>query len=329
MSALLCDVGGTNTRFALTHDNRIDLTSHHRFSNDDYTDFASVIRDYLEQIGVQRIDQAVIAVAAVADDDVVELTNRNWKISRSDIIAATGTSRVNFINDFTALAAALGRSENLGLLCVRKGSPMRSGTRLVLGAGTGFNAACLLPGEGNQPSRILTAEAGHAGFSAHSEIETELCDHFRKRYGRCSQDRVLSGSGLRALYELICRRNGSEPVHKESKAICIAADRESIETLSILAKMLGRAAGDLALTFLATGGVFLAGGVTRALLPYIRGDDSPFNEAFLDKGRMGGFMKRFAVDLISKDEAGLKGCLAWTRLADMTLGAHNVAQPSI
>ena len=329
MSVLLCDIGGTNTRFALARANTLGAASHRRFRNDEYPDFPAILRDFVKSCGSETIDHSVVAVAAIADGDVVSLTNRDWEISRSDISAVTG-STVDFINDYTALAAALSRTENLDLQNIRKGEPTEDGTRLVLGAGTGFNAACLLPGSQSKTNRILTAEAGHAGFAAQSTIELELRNEIHRRFGRCSNDRALSGAGFLALYRLICHRNDSRSVHDDPAAICaaalIGADENCSATGRIFAAMLGRVAGDLALTFLATGGVFIAGGVARALSPLIASAGGDFEEAFLDKGRMRDFMDGFAVDLLTRDEAGLEGSLAWLNMTSTAHQARSAVQ---
>lgn len=320
MSVLVCDLGGTNTRLGLASEDGLDVGSIRRFSNEDYTDFDTVLGNYLAEIAAGAVETAVVAVAAPVTQDVVELTNREWRIAKKPIAAIAGARRVHFINDYNALAAALIASDTLETVPVLTGKPDPLGPRLVLGAGTGFNAACLLPGDGAAGERILTAEVGHASFPAHGALATELRDHVARQHGRCSLDRILSGPGLAVLYRLICQKAGASARLEEPASITASGlagtDDEAIAACALFVEMLARTAGDLALTYLATGGVHLTGGVVRALLPFIALPERAFVDAFLDKGRMSAFMGNFPVAVLSDDHVALDGCLAWLERLD-------------
>lgn len=320
MSILLCDLGGTHTRFGLARGGQLDVETMRRVKNDDYADFDAVVGNYMRSCNADTIDTAVIALAAPAEHDIVELTNREWQIAKPSIASISGARVVYFINDYTALAAALIDRDSLEVAPVISATPDVTGQRLILGAGTGFNCACLLPGHNGEGHRILTAEAGHAAFAAHGELATELRDDIILKYGRCSFDRVLSGSGLVALYLRICRRNAVTPRHIDPATIATdglaGTDEESTVACIQFVEILARTAGDLALTYLATGGVYITGGVARSLLPFITSHEGTFAKTFLDKGRMSGFMERFPVGVVTDDHTALGGCLAWLEMIE-------------
>ena len=312
MRLLACDLGGTNIRFGLGDAGELDRASVHSFANDRFSGFGEALAHYLGLTGGVALDGAVVALAAPADGDTVRLTNRDWTISARDIATVARTGRVVLVNDFAALGAALSRPASLDCAEVLPGSP-GDGVRLVLGAGTGFNASALIAGR-----HVLSAEFGHTTFASAPGLETQLRDGFAASFGRCSHDRVLSGSGLMALYRLQCRNSGRHPGCDSAGDVTRAAgageDGDAVVACRTFATMLGRAAGDLALTFLPRGGIYLTGGVTRALGPFITGTDSPFSAAFFAKGRMRDAMADFPVSLIRDDTAALAGCLAWIDL---------------
>ncbi|MEQ8448863.1 MAG: glucokinase [Nitratireductor sp.] len=326
MRALACDLGGTNVRFGLGTDGRLDPESVVQLPNDRFSSFGAALKHYLGQARVGGLDRAVVALAAPIDGDTIRLTNRDWTIARAEIAEIAGTGDVVLINDFAALGAALSRSEALATRSVLP-SAAGQGVKLVLGAGTGFNASALVA-----DGHVLAAEIGHTGFAPEPGLETELRDHFAGRFGRCSLDRVLSGSGLVALYRLACDRSGRAAQLDDAAAVTAEGaggrDADAALACNTLAGMLGRTAGDLALTFLPRGGIYLTGGVTRALAPFIQGADSPFARAFLAKGRMRELMQGFALDLVVDDSAALVGCLAWPDLLSNNVRGACAAGPT-
>ncbi|WP_127599148.1 glucokinase [Nitratireductor alexandrii] len=326
MRALACDLGGTNVRFGLGVDGRLDPETVVQFPNERFSDFGTALKHYFGQVRVGRVERAVVALAAPIDGDTICLTNRNWTIARAEIAEIAGTGDVVLINDFVALGAALSRAEALVTRPVLPGAAGR-GVKLVLGAGTGFNASALIEG-----GHVLAAEIGHTGFAPEPGLETALRDHFAGRFGRCSLDRVLSGSGLVALYRVACDRSGRAAALGDAAAVtaegAAGRDADAVLACGTLAGMLGRTAGDLALTFLPRGGIYLTGGVTGALAPFIQGPDSPFARAFLAKGRMRELMRGFTLDLVMDQSAALVGCLAWPDLPCNTVCGGRAAGPT-
>ncbi|MCC0044098.1 MAG: glucokinase, partial [Brucellaceae bacterium] len=286
MIVLACDLGGTNVRFGLGEAGKLARETVRQFPGDEFSGFEDAARSYLKLVEVTAVASAVIALAAPIDGDSVRLTNRDWTISRKEVATLSGAQSVVLINDFAALGAALSQRFALDTELMQSG-PQGDGVRLVLGSGTGFNASALVAG-----NHVLSAEIGHTTFAPAPGIETELRDHYADAFGRCSHDRVLSGSGLLTLYRLLCASSGRRPATEKTSDVTTAAaeasDDDAVAACRTFAGMLGRTAGDLALTFLPYGGIYLTGSVTRALRPFIRGGESAFAQAFFAKGRMQG-----------------------------------------
>ena len=308
MTQLVCDLGGTYCRLALVeHDKMVPATCI-SLENDSFQSFDALLAHYLEDFTAShQISCVVIALAAPVTGDRVALTNRDWTLDRNVISDICGGAAVFLINDFEALGHALNRPADLSLRAITpdlaKGAAQ---TRIILGAGTGFNsAACTPSGE------IIRSETGHTTLAVETDIDRHLQQQLSDRFGRCSQERILSGVGL-------------------VRAGTASNDPCAEQACKEFARIMGRAAGDLALIFMAYGGVFLNGGVTRALAPFLTSYDGPFGIAFRNKGRMAEQMKQFPVYLILDDHAALSGCMDWlVRNAAKTLEQGRSNQTSL
>lgn len=313
MIVRVCDLGGTHCRIGQYVDGHLDAKSVARFENSNHASFAALMRHYHESSGRTPAETMVIALAAPVTGDVVALTNLDWTIDRDEISRATGVPDVYLINDFEALGHALSSSQSLELRSLSVGNGVGgNGTKLILGAGTGFNCAARLSN-----GSVVCCEAGHSTFVTETDFDRALQHHFTQKYGRCSFDRVLSGSGLGEIYQTLCRLENQTPVHATSHQIIPAAlgpgDDLAARACHEFVRILGRAAGDLALVFLATGGIYVTGGVARGLAAFMSGPESRFLPAFKAKGRMAGTMATVPVNLVLDDNTALRGCLEWQK----------------
>ena len=319
MTALVCDIGGTNTRFGLVEDGKLLRDSMTSLANDGFGSFEEVLSAYLGMQSVRRVEACCIALAGLATPEGAELTNRNWTIWRVAVQDIIGTPVIGFINDFEALGFAMMAIESLETTPLFAGNRRvePGGTRIVLGAGTGFNAAaCYRPRFGDTP-HVAAAEIGHTTLALQDEAEFSLQRKLSAGRGRASVERALSGSGLREIHEWLCERNG-RPAARTSVEIAALAvsgtDADCREAAEIFLRLLGRVAGDLALTFLPTGGIYVSGGVSRALAPLMQATGT-FEASFRAKGRMSPFMEEYAAWLLLDDLAALGGCVEWLRIA--------------
>jgi glucokinase len=188
----------------------------------------------------------------------------------------------------------------------------------VLGAGTGFNAAACYPPRFGDVPHVAAAECGHATLAFEGKAEFSLQCKLSSGRGRASVERALSGNGLREIYEWVCERNGRNVDGKTSAEIAALAvsstDSDCVEAADMFLRLLGRVTGDLSLTFLPTGGIYVSGGVCRALAPLMTSTPT-FARAFRAKGRMTPFMSAYSAFLLLDDLAALGGCVEWLRLA--------------
>jgi glucokinase len=320
MTALVSDIGGTNTRLGLVEDGQLVSSSLDSFANDDFDSYDAVVETYLARLGQRRLDACCIALAAVPTADGAQLTNRDWTIARTGLQTLTGAPFIGFLNDFEALGYALTAPERLQTQTVfasARPAPPKA-TRMVLGAGTGFNAAaCYWPAFGVAP-HVAAAECGHTTLAIEGEEECELQTALAAGRGRASVERALSGNGLREIYAWVCNRDGRpcrvRTSAEISKAAVAGTDDQAVAAAHLFLRLLGRVVGDLALTFLPHGGIYLYGGVCRALAPLVVGTDT-FRNAFRAKGRMMPFMAEFEAHLLLDDRVALLGCVEWLRIA--------------
>jgi glucokinase len=319
MMGLACDIGGTNTRVGLVLDGKVLQDSLASYPNDDFADFYQLIDAYLNRVGQARIEAVCIALAAIATAQGAQLTNRNWTIERDKVAAVCGTGYVDFINDFEALGFCLAQVELLATtpLVVGNGA-LRNGPRLVLGAGTGFNAAAWFPPRFGTAAHVSAAECGHITLPLQGEEEFFLQAALSRGRGRASVERALSGNGLVEIYQWCCQRSGRSPQFQTAAEVSSraveGADPDCEQAADMFLRLLGRVTGDLALAFLPAGGIYLSGGVTRALAPLICSRPT-FHHAFCAKGRMAEFMESFSISLLLDDRAALSGCAEWLRLS--------------
>jgi len=311
MTRLIADIGGTNARFALVQaggaiaDERTLLVR-------DYPDPASAIAAYL---GGRRAEEAVIAVATPVESDEIGFTNSPWRFSIAGLKSGLGLRELAVINDFAAQALAMPHLgphelERLG------GGPATPGRAVgVLGAGTGLGVSALVPGKVGWTA--LPAEGGHVSFAPGNAREDRVLEVLRARLGHVSNERLLSGQGLLNLAQSLAVIDGRTTEAGTAEEVTESARRAScpacVEAVSMFSTLLGSAAGDLALTVGARGGIYLAGGVCLRLGPLF--DRVAFRRRFVDKGRMRTFLEPIPTWLVLRGDTGLIGA-AHHRLGD-------------
>lgn len=305
---LVADVGGTNTRVGLAEGPIVRVDSIRRYRNDDHAGLPDVLAAYCADASCPISDGACVAMAGPVADGVARLTNRDWAIDTATLVQATRARMGAILNDLQAQGHALGHlgeGATVPVIEARRPSPAR--TRLVIGVGTGFNAAVV---HATPQGRIVPAsEAGHAGLPVHSEDEFRLGEHLRVQHGFPAVEEVLSGRGLTHVYGWLAAQAGERASLRPSEIMArVESDPRAEATVRQVVRTLGRVCGDLALIHLPYGGVNLVGGVSRALAPWF--ERFGFAEAFRDKGRFAEFMEAFPVGVVTDDYAALTGCAA-------------------
>lgn len=312
--SVVADIGGTNTRVALSRDGHVLDDTIRRYRNADNAGIGPVLADYL---GGQEVTPVAVCVdmAGPVHDGVGTLTNLDWKVDANVLRAQTGAKRVAVLNDLQAQGFAVAHLGHDSLTPVLTGREApNEAVRLVINVGTGLNAVPVYSMGGR--TMVPPAEAGHMSLLARTAEEMRLIDWIAEHYGQPGVEEVLSGRGLERLYAWVCHDEGAgQPLPAaQIMAHFEAAEPRAQRTLHLFVQFFGRYAGDLALTTLPFGGIYLVGGVIRHLGPYLR--PLGFAQAFADKGRFGTYMTQFPVDLVTDDYAALRGCAA--HLAELT-----------
>jgi len=307
---LVADIGGTNTRIALAEGHKLLPETIRRYRNADFPGLESVIRQYYEDEADVDPHAACVAVAGPVRDGRASMTNLDWTIDKDTLARATKSEVVAILNDLQAQGHALGFLDDGKIRPILSGPTGNDhAAKLVIGVGTGFNAAPVFETLGG---RLVTpSESGHANLPIRTDQELRLCQYVSNAHGFPAVEDVLSGRGLERVYAFL-GKEASDPRESRAQAIMESLDRDddprAIEAARIFTRILGTVAGNLSLIQLPFGGVYLVGGVARAFAPYL--GQFGFADAFRDKGRFAGFMANFAVSVIEDDYAALTGSAA-------------------
>ncbi len=306
--SLVADVGGTNTRVALAEGRALVAGSVRKFLNAEFESLESLLARFDADVGL-ACDAAAAAIAGPVHDGRGTLTNLDWTVGRDTLSHATGAQTVSVLNDLQAQAHALQAIPRRHLApVVTVESAETASRRLVIGIGTGFNSALAIP---NGPTIIVTpSESGHALLPACSSEDLELAEFVAAPAGPASVEDALSGRGIGNIHAWHASRlggGGTRPAPDVIEAI-ESGDELAGRTLRTFARIMGHVCADLALVHLPFGGVYLAGGVARAVAPRLR--DSGFVESFRNRGRLSAFMERFPVHVVRDDFAALSGLAA-------------------
>ncbi|MEL6587105.1 MAG: glucokinase [Pseudomonadota bacterium] len=306
LTFLVADVGGTNTRVALTRGGHVLPDTIRRFRNRDFANLAPVLRTYREEAGGHP-DGACVAVAGPVNDDVAELTNLDWSIDVPRLTEATGARHGAILNDLQAQAYALSQLPDTAVTELVAAPAQPKAARLVVGVGTGFNAA---PVHETPTGHVVPpSEAGHANLPIRTSEDLRLCEFVSTAHGFPAVEDVLSGRGLERVYRWLAAEDGSTDEFLAAEIMArLGTDPRADAALGVFVRILGTVTGNLSLIHLPFGGVYLVGGVARAVGPHLQ--THRFAEAFRDKGRFAGFMSNFPVFLVEDDFAALTGCAA-------------------
>ncbi len=306
--SLVADIGGTNTRVALAQGTRLLPETVRKYSNAEFPGLETVLRRYVEQEDDVDCIGACVAVAGPVRESVGELTNLDWTIDKDAMVRATRAEHVAILNDLQAQGHALGHLDPANVRQIIAGAPPRpNAAQLVIGVGTGFNAATVFDSELGR--LVPPSEAGHANLPIRTEAELRLCQYVETAHGFPAVEDVLSGRGLERVYRWLGHEAGDERELTAADimdAVDSGSDPRAEEAARVFVRILGTVVGNLSLIQLPFGGVYLIGGVARAITPHL--DRFGFSDTFRDKGRFAGFMGNFSVSVIEDDYAALIGC---------------------
>ncbi len=315
------DVGGTNVRLALVElsgtSARLGLRSDYRVA--EHGSLEEVVASFLAGLGSAPPARACLGVAGTLESERRGTgVNLPWALDADALEARCGLERVRFVNDFHAAARGVEWVGPEGLLPLG-GGPARVGAPIaVLGAGTGLGQAFLVGEPGQR--RVVPTEGGHRGFAPADPLQDRLLAWMRPRYGRVSTERVLSGPGLAETYRFLVEAEGRPPaasveeVPEPEQPLAVsqaglAGEPTPRAALELFVDVFGAEAGDVALTVLARGGVYLAGGIAPNVLraPALQ---ARFRRAFEQKGRLEPVVAPIPVWVVLEDALALLGAAA-------------------
>jgi glucokinase len=306
MDRLIADIGGTNARFALAgpdgrpHDEQRLLVA----------DFPGPVEAARAYLAGRKVRDAVFAVATPVHSDRVALTNSPWVFSVRATKEALGLDRFVVINDFTAQALAVPRLAPDERVQLGGGEP-RGDAIAVIGPGTGLGVAGLI--RVRDEWHPIPSEGGHVSFAPHDEREAAVVLQLQRRFGHVSNERVLSGPGLVNLAAALAALDGAEfdvtDPHEVARRAETGECRFCREALERFSSLLGAAAGDLALLFCATAGVYIGGGLCKRLGGVF--DAGRFRAAFVAKGRFEQYLSAIPVYLVIRRDPGLLGAASY------------------
>ena len=314
MKTLVADIGGTNSRLAVASTSKtnkeIILKNIQKFRNSDFNNFGEVIKKYLSSSDGNLINRMCIAAAGIISETTVEMSNLNWKITVPSLQKAANIEKVLIINDLQAQGYALDfiNPKDLETLIEGSHTAVSDNTKLVCGMGTGFNVAIAY--QSPFGTFVPASEYGHARITVANKKQNLIVEKLAKNSSFVSYENILAGLGLNRLDQVLNERNDRAPA--DILAAAKEGDLQAKEVGTQLAGFAGQAFGDFALMNMALGGVYLIGGVARAMMPYLKEEN--FKKNFYERGNFSEIMKKISIYLILDDYAALKGCANYSTI---------------
>ena len=323
---LAADVGGTKAALALAVAGaaaRPEVVAQRVYACREYDGLQPILADFLRQPVVAEHRGAIIAacfsVAGPVAANGATLTNLGWKISGNALAVELRLPEVRLMNDFSAAGRGIGQLAPGELETLQAGSPVAKAARLIIGAGTGLGVGLLTWQDDGYT--VHPSEAGHADFAPVDELQDRLLAHLRRSFGRVSYERVVSGPGLMRIFSFLQETGAGVPSKQLQEAAKQRADTTeviaefasarldplAVRTLDLFIAIYGAFAGNLALTTLARGGVYVSGGIAPKIAPQMK--EGAFLRAFVQKGRFSDVLEAMPVRVVMNPHVGLFGAL--------------------
>lgn len=350
MQVLAGDIGGTKTLLAIcevgaaserTGALRVEVLASRRYDSRKFPGLGALCRAFSEEVGRGIPRWAGFGVAGPVANGRSHTTNLPWILDERDLAQTLGIDGVRLANDFHALALGIQSVKSKDLLTLNEGVRDPKGPWAVIGAGTGLGEAIATLGASGE-REVLATEGGHTCFAPRTELEIGVLRFLSQRFAHVSWERILSGDGLVNLAEALASITSlpmpvsladairDDRAHAPAQVTAAAEKGEALcaQVLQLFCKLYGAEAGNLALKTLATGGVYVAGGIAPRIIPFMT--DGRFREAFFDKGRMRPLLEQMPVQMVLDTEAGLLGAaaLAAQKAALQTQTRHTPATSS-
>jgi glucokinase len=317
------DIGGTKVNLAIysPEGGPKDPLHEKTFSSAKYSSLESVVEDFLKQTD-QSVEYAAFGVAGPVIEGCADITNLDWEISEAHIKDELGLESVLLLNDLTATASAIPYLDENDHEYIAQGEAEPEGTIAVIAPGTGLGEAYLT--WDGQRYRAHPSEGGHVDFAPTSALEFGLLRFLMDRFGHVSYERICSGSGIPNIYqyfkvtgyapepewlkEKLESVDDPTPIIMEAGISHIPECELCRATINTFVTALGAETGNVALKFLATGGIYLGGGIPPRILPLLKSEK--FYYSYRNKGRFEDILEKIPVTVILNPKAALIGAAA-------------------
>ena len=312
------DIGGTTTRLALFEKNEPGFKSvaEAQFTSSEHQNLAEIVRVFLQDKS-HPVDRACFGVPGPVRGKIAKLQNLPWIVDTAELEFLSEHHKISLINDLEANAYGIEELGENEFAEINRGEPNTDGNCAVISAGTGLGQAGIYNENGTP--RPFATEGGHADFAPRNENEMELLRYLLTKFERVSVERVVSGLGFQNIYEFVRDTNRADEPNWLAEEIQETGDTGMVvskyglegksaiceQTLDIFTSLYGAEAGNLALRVLATGGIYLGGGIAPKILPKLK--EEIFLKSFAAKGRMRELLEKIPVRVILNENAALIG----------------------
>ena len=317
------EIGATRTRLAAfeKEGSRLQLVVEKTYLSQEHSGLSDIIAAFIKAEGI-GVHSACFGVAGPVRRGRSKISNLPWVIDSRDLAKQLRLDAVGMINDLEAYAYGIDGLDSKDFVTLNEGSEDAEGNRAVISARTGLGVAGLYwDGFRHHP---FGCEGGHSDFAPRNALEIELLAYLQKKYGRISYERLLSGPGIKNIYDFLRDTQKAEEPQWLKDQIGAASDPPALisqlaaegkaaicdQTMTIFVSIYGAKTGNVALNFLSTGGIFIGGSVAAKNVSRMR--DPIFMQAFLDKGRMESLLKDMPVTIVLNDDSGIIGAARYT-----------------
>ena len=317
------DIGATRTRLAAfqTEGNRLDCVVQKTYPSQEHSGLLEVLREFIRTEGIP-VHSACFGVAGPVRGGKSKISNLPWTIDCKELAAQLKLNSVGLLNDLEAYAYGIDALESKDFVTLSEGLEDAEGNRAVISAKTGLGMAGLFwDGFRHHP---FACEGGHADFAPRNELQAELFSYLQKKFGHVSCERVLSGPGIRSIYDFLHETKKAEEPESLRDQIKNARDASAliaqlalagsapicVQAMDVFVSILGAETGNCALRYMTTGGIFIAGVIAAKNVEKLK--NAAFLQAFLDKGRMSSLLKDMPIRVILNDDCGLIGSARYT-----------------
>ena len=317
------EIGATRTRLAAyeSESNTLNKVVEKIYMSQQEPGLADIISNFVKTEGIP-VHNACFGAAGPVRRGRCKISNLAWTIDSLDLASLLKLKSVGLINDLEAFAYGIDGLESKDFVTLSAGTEDAVGNRAVISARTGLGVAGLYwDGFRHHP---FACEGGHSSFAPSNEIEIELLQYLHQKYGRVSCERVLSGPGIKNIYDFLRdTKKAKEPdwLHEQLRTAQdapalisqVALENKAAiceRTLSIFVGIYGSQTGDCALNFMSTGGIFIGGSIAAKIVPRMK--DPIFIQSFLDKGRMQSLLRDMPVKIVLNDDSGILGAARYT-----------------